>query len=102
MPADARSRSLVFCQPNGNPIDQMRDRNNWSEILAAADLPAIRLHDARHTSATLLLAQGVATAVVMEMFGQGQVSMTLKNRHPVATLQRDAADRMGAALWGST
>jgi site-specific recombinase XerD len=38
--------------------------------------PQLRVHDARHTAATLLLAQGVDQRVVMEILGHSQISMT--------------------------
>jgi integrase len=64
-------------------------------------VPAARLHDARHTAATLLLAQGVPARVVMELLGHSQITLTLgTHTHVVPELARDAADRMGDALWG--
>ena len=59
-----------------------------------------RLHDARHTAATLLLQQGVAPRVAMQLLGHSQIAMTMHYTHVVPELARDAADRMGQALWG--
>ena len=59
----------------------------------------MRLHDLRHSCATLLLAQGVNPRVVMETLGHSQVSLTLNTySHVLPALQRDAAARMDAAL----
>jgi len=52
--------------------------------LKANNLPAIRIHDLRHSCATLLLAQGVGPHVVMEALGHSQVSLTL-NTYPTLT-----------------
>lgn len=60
-----------------------------------------RLHDARHTAATLLLQQGVKARVAMEILGHSQMSLTLGTyTHVVPELADDAARRMGEALWG--
>ncbi|MDP9406448.1 MAG: tyrosine-type recombinase/integrase [Actinomycetota bacterium] len=49
---------LVFAQVNGRPIDPRRDWGQWKELLHAAGVRDARLHDARHTAATLLMTQG--------------------------------------------
>jgi integrase len=59
----------------------------------------MRFHDARHTCATLLLAQGVQPRVVMETLGHSQISLTLNTyAHVIPELQRDAAERMEEVL----
>ena len=60
---------------------------------------AIRIHDLRHTAATLLLSQGVSPRVVMETLGHSQISLTMNTyTHVLPDLQREAAEKMGAAL----
>jgi len=54
---------LVFAQPNGRPIDPRRDWAAWKTLCAAAGVRDSRVHDARHTAATLLLVQGVSPRV---------------------------------------
>ena len=59
----------------------------------------MRIHDLRHSCATLLLAQGVNPRVVMETLGHSQVSLTLNTySHVLPSLQRDAAARMNDVL----
>jgi integrase len=61
----------------------------------------IRLHDGRHTAATLLLSEGVHPRVVMEVLGHAQMRRTTDTySHVLPALGRDAADRMADALWG--
>jgi len=61
----------------------------------------IRLHDLRHTAASLLLAQHVPARVVMEMLGHSQISVTMNiYSHVMPTQLAAAADAMGRALWG--
>lgn len=59
----------------------------------------MRLHDGRHTAATLLLSQGVHPRVVMELLGHSQMRTTMDiYSHVMSALAREAADRMGAVL----
>jgi integrase len=58
---------LVFTQPTGHPVDPSRDYQDWQQLLVSVGVRKARLHDARHTAASLLLAQGVPARVVMEM-----------------------------------
>ena len=59
------------------------------------------MHDARHTAATLLLAQGVDQRVVMEILGHSQIGVAAKYALVLPEVMTDAADRIGQALWGS-
>ncbi|MEQ1867745.1 MAG: tyrosine-type recombinase/integrase, partial [Micropepsaceae bacterium] len=71
--------------------------------LQQAELPNVRIHDLRHSCATLLLAQGVNPRVVMETLGHSQVSLTLNTySHVLPVLQQDAASKMDALLSGSS
>ena len=92
---------MVFATPLGKPVDPRNDYREWRQLLRDACVPPARLHDARHTAATLLLTQGVPARVVMEILGHSQISLTLGTyTHVVPELARDAANRMGDALWG--
>lgn len=93
---------LVFTGATGMPLDPRADHREWQRLLHEAGVPPARLHDARHTAATLLLAQGVSARVVMELLGHSQITLTLGTyTHVVPELARDAASRMGEALWGA-
>ncbi|MBF8191453.1 tyrosine-type recombinase/integrase [Nonomuraea sp. K274] len=73
----------------------------WKTILKQAGVRDVRVHDARHTAATLVIEQGVNIRVVQQVLGHTRVTTTERYTH-VATLQmKDASDRMGQALWGS-
>jgi integrase len=52
---------LVFCSPTGEPIDPHDDWDDWHALLSAAGVREARVHDARHTAATLLQGRGVAS-----------------------------------------
>jgi integrase len=62
----------------------------------------VRLHDARHSAATTLLALGVPVRVVADLLGHAQTRITQDTyQHVLPALAQEAADRMGAELWGS-
>ena len=83
------------------PLEPRRITREFRALLTAAGLPPIRLHDLRHSCATLLLVQGVNPRVVMETLGHSQVSLTLNTySHVLPALQRDAANKMDA-IFGS-
>ncbi|HEY2305579.1 MAG TPA: tyrosine-type recombinase/integrase [Streptosporangiaceae bacterium] len=52
------------------------DWRSWKAILAQAQVRDARVHDARHTAATLLIAQGVHIRVVQEVLGHTRVTTT--------------------------
>ena len=93
---------MVFTGPCGKPLDPRADHREWQRLLRKAKVPPARLHDARHTAATLMLTQGVPARVVMELLGHSQITLTLGTyTHVVPELAREAANRMGATLWGA-
>src|SRR3954471_7120648 len=90
---------LVFAQPNGRPIDKKTDYDDWTRLLQKAGVRHVRLHDGRHTAATLLLSENVHPRVVMELLGHSQMRTTMDiYSHVMPALAREAADRMGALL----
>ncbi|TYP81164.1 tyrosine-type recombinase/integrase [Blastococcus xanthinilyticus] len=90
---------LVFAQPNGRPVDKKTDHHDWTRLLQAAGVRHVRLHDGRHTAATLLLSENVHPRVVMELLGHSQMRTTMDiYSHVMPALAREAADRMSALL----
>ena len=92
---------LVFAQRDGRAVDPRRDWAEWKELLAAAGVRDVRVHDGRHTAGTLLIAQGVHIRAVQEILGHSDVRTTEGYTHVGSDVARDAAVRMGRALWGS-
>lgn len=65
-------------------------------------MPRIRIHDLRHTSATLMLANNIHPKIVQERLGHSDVSMTLNRySHVTMDMQRDAADQMDTLMAGA-
>jgi integrase len=68
--------------PTGSPVISHDDREDWHALLAEASVRAARVHDARHTAATLLLQQGIGIRVVQQILGHFQLSQTQRyTRH---------------------
>jgi integrase len=71
------------------------------KVLGEEHLPVIRLHDLRHTHATLLLAAGEPVKVVSERLGHASATITLTvYQHVHPGMGRQAADRFAALLDG--
>ncbi|WP_319460054.1 site-specific integrase [Micromonospora sp. RTP1Z1] len=89
---------LVFADLDGSPIDPARDWAEWKDLLKAAGVRAIRVHDGRHTAATLLIAQGVQLEVVQEILRHSSITVTRGYVHIASEMAKKATDRMGASL----
>ena len=94
--------SMVFARENGRPVDPRADWEEWSDILARADIPHAGTHTMRHSAATIALDEGIALAVVQEMLGHSDIRVTRGYTHVSSLLAQDAAARVGRALFGGT
>ena len=99
----AESDDLLFTQSDGTPLNPNRVTKTFHELIAAAGLPRIRLHDLRHTHATIALQAGVHPKIVSERLGHSTISLTLDvYSHAIPHMQRDAADRIGKLIFGKS
>ena len=91
---------LVFTTAIGTPFEPRRLVADFKCMLQEAGLPIhTRLHDLRHSAASLLLVQGVQPRVVMELLGHSQISLTMDTySHVVPAATREAAEKMEAIL----
>jgi integrase len=92
----------VFTDERGCPINTRTDLKRWKDLLDAAGVREMRLHDARHTAATVLLILGVPERAVMDVMGWSNTSMASRYQHVTAVVTTDIAARVGALLWTST
>lgn len=101
-PAWADSR-LVFASPLGTPLDHSNDAKAFTRLLNKAGVRRVRLHDLRHTAASLLLADGVHPRVVMELLGHSQIGLTMNTySHVLPSLLDAAAVSMEGTLWSAS
>ncbi len=92
---------LVFCREDGRPLHPERLSKLFAACVREAGLRPIRLHDLRHTHATLALQAGVHPKVVSERLGHGDVGITLNvYSHVVPAMEEEAAARVAALVFG--
>jgi integrase len=90
---------LVFTDDDGSPVDPMVVTQEFRALVREAPVPIIRLHDLRHTHASLLLADGVPIKVVSERLGHTTIAMTLDvYGHLLPGMDAEAADRFDDIL----
>jgi integrase len=90
---------LVFTTRFGTPLSPRNDYRDFQGLIAAAGLRHVRLHDLRHTAASLMLAQGVSPRVVMEILGHSQISVTMNTySHVTPASSREAVARVEGLL----
>jgi len=84
---------LVFSDLEGKPLLPDTVSHVWAKLVKRSGLEGVRLHDARHTHASLMLKQGVHPKVVQERLGHATISTTLDlYSHVTPGLQQAAAE----------
>ncbi len=85
--------------PTGRPFDPANITRRFRSFLGRAGLRRIRFHDLRHSTATLLLEQGVDLVVIKELLGHAHIGVTAGvYAHVRPRLQRQAIDTLSGAL----
>lgn len=69
--------NLVFSTIEGNPLRLNTVTRAWTILAKRCDLKPIRLHDTRHTHASIILKQGVHPKIVQEGLGHSSITITL-------------------------
>lgn len=94
-----QDHGLVFPRLDGRPQNPDTFSKAFEVIVAKAGLPHIRLHDLRHTHATILLQQGVNPKVVSERLGHSTVNLTLDTySHVLPGIQEEVAQKVDNLL----
>jgi len=90
---------LVFTREDGTAWHPDRISKLFEEAVTASGLPRIRLHDLRHTHATIALGASIHPKVVSDRLGHSTVSFTLDvYSHCIPALAQDAADKIAALV----
>ena len=82
---------LVFSQYDGKPLLPDSITQAWRTIAKHSGLKGIRLHDARHTHASLMLKAGTHPKIVQERLGHASIQITLDTYSHVAPGLQEAA-----------
>ena len=94
-----KQTDFVFTTSVGTPMQPEMITRDFKAVIAASGLPDMRLHDLRHSCATLLLAQGVHPKLVQETLGHSTYQLTMDTySHMIPQLRNEVADRMDEIL----
>jgi integrase len=100
-PGWSNATGLVFVREDGTPYHPQRITGMFEAAAKRAGLPAIRLHDLRHSYATAALEAGVSLKVVSERLGHSNLAITADlYTHVREQVDQDAADRTAAFIRG--
>jgi len=88
-------QGLVFAREDGTPVHPDYFSQTFDRTVKRLGLPKIRLHDLRHTHATLGLAAGVHVKVISDRLGHATTSFTQDvYMHAIPAVEEDAADQI--------
>lgn len=96
--AHANPFGLVFTRDDGGAVDAKADREAWAELLHSLGVDPVDLHSARHTTATLLMAQGTDVQIVQAIMGHAAATTTKLYQHADQTMARSALQSLADSL----
>lgn len=92
----------VVCQPNGKPYKPASFSSKFNGFLKKNGLKHIRLHDLRHTNATLMLMQGISPKVAQMRLGHSDYSTTMNiYSHVLKSVETEAAETIENVIFKS-
>ncbi|MCP4307813.1 MAG: tyrosine-type recombinase/integrase, partial [bacterium] len=92
---------FAFARPDGSPVNPGLLSQTFQRFMSQSELLRIRLHDLRHTHATILLQQNVHPKVVSKRLGHSSIAFTMTVYQQVMPgMQAEAAATFGAAVFG--
>lgn len=95
--------NYVYCQADGSPYSPGSLSKKFNAFIKKHNLKKIRLHDLRHSHATLMLACGVPAKVASERLGHSNIAITLDlYSHVLDNMQKDAAQKIDAGLFNES
>lgn len=98
---DYSDDDLVFCREDGTHLHPTTFSRGFDELAACAQLRRIRLHDLRHTFATLALQAAVPVKIVSEILGHASVTLTYDTySHVIPGMAEDATSKVAALVFG--
>lgn len=92
---------LVFLFPGtgGKPLQEVK--HFWASVCRKAEIDAVRLHDLRHTHASILASLGMSLPLIGALLGHTQAATTQRYAHLLDDPLRAAVDRLGAVVTGA-
>ncbi|MEG8183919.1 site-specific integrase [Nocardia terpenica] len=91
-----KESGLVFTTKFGKPIEPRNANRMFHALCTKARVPQVRVHDLRHSCATLLFTQGVEAATVQRILRHSSITVTTGiYMEVIESVKRDALDSMG-------
>jgi integrase len=90
----------LFPGSTGKPITTIKTA--WRTITRQADLQGVRIHDLRHSFASTVAGNGGSLLLIGQLLGHTQPRTTARYAHVVDSVQREAVERAGAVIIGSS
>ena len=89
--------NFVFCHSDGSPLDPDLVTQAFKRMAKRAGLGQLRLHDLRHTHASLMLSKGIHLKIVSERLGHSNIGITGDlYSHVLPSVQEEAVSQFGA------
>jgi integrase len=99
---DYSDDDLVFCRGDGTKLHPTTFSRRFNQLAHSAKLRRIRLHDLRHTFATLALQAAVPVKIVSEILGHASVTLTYDTySHVIPGMGEDATSKVAALVFGT-
>lgn len=95
----ALTPELVFTTEDGELLDPAYVSRHFDRLIARHGLPRIRLHDLRHTSASIGLESGESLVEVSRRLGHSSISITADTYSHISPLvAKESAERLAASV----
>ena len=89
-----QEHGLFFCNTNGDYLNPDYLLAQFHRLLEHAGLPRMRLHDLRHSAATILLGKGTHPKLVQELLGHSSIDITMDiYSHVLPSMQHDMMEK---------
>lgn len=95
----SRSEWVFPGRDAGHPLTDIK--KCWAAVSKAAEIDEVRLHDLRHTYASILASSGLSLPIIGRLLGHTQPSTTARYAHLYDDPLREATDRVGAVIEGA-
>jgi integrase len=98
----ARNGHSPYCSQARPASRSPRSRRFWRSVCHQFGLEGVRVHDLRHSFASVIAANGGSLVLIGQLLGHTQPKTTLLYTHLVGSIQREAVERAAAVITGST
>jgi integrase len=93
---NSAASEYLFAGRNGRPLAEIK--RIWSSICKSAGLSDVRIHDLRHTYASILASSGLSLPIIGALLGHTQAATTQRYAHLIDDALRQATERVGAIV----